>query len=86
MGHAALPGYELTHGSERIGMNARAQTLGYPSMLNSWLRQEGFEVLGAEQILEAPDLEHAVARGAAYYGMVRRGRGVRIRSGASRTY
>ena len=55
-------------------------------VLNRWLRQEGFEVLGAEQILEAPDLEHAVARGAAYYGKARRGSGVRIRSGASRTY
>jgi hypothetical protein len=55
-------------------------------VLNSWLRQEGFDALGAEQILEAPDLEHAVARGAAYYGRARRGRGVRIRSGASRTY
>jgi hypothetical protein len=55
-------------------------------VLNSWLRQEGFSALGAEQILEAPDLEHAVARGAAYYGKARRGRGVRIRSGASRTY
>jgi len=55
-------------------------------VLNSWLRQEGFEALGMEQILEAPDLEHAVARGAAYYGKARRGRGVRIRSGASRTY
>jgi hypothetical protein len=55
-------------------------------VLNSWLRQEGFEPLGTEQILEAPDLEHAVARGAAYYGKARRGRGVRIRSGASRTY
>ena len=55
-------------------------------VLNSWLRQEGFDALGTEQILEAPDLEHAVARGAAYYGKARRGRGVRIRSGASRTY
>ena len=55
-------------------------------VLNSWLRQEEFDALGAEQILEAPDLEHAVARGAAYYGKARRGRGVRIRSGASRTY
>jgi hypothetical protein len=55
-------------------------------VLNRWLRQEGFDALGAEQILEAPDLEHAVARGAAYYGKARRGRGVRIRSGASRTY
>jgi hypothetical protein len=55
-------------------------------VLNSWLRKEGFDALGAEQILEAPDLEHAVARGAAYYGKARLGRGVRIRSGASRTY
>jgi Hsp70 protein len=55
-------------------------------VLNSWLRKEGFDALGAEQILEAPDLEHAVARGATYYGKARRGRGVRIRSGASRSY
>jgi len=55
-------------------------------VLNSWLQQEGFSALGAEQILEATDLEHAVARGAAYYGKARRGQGVRIRSGASRTY
>jgi hypothetical protein len=55
-------------------------------VLNSWLKEEGFDGLGAQQILDAPDLEHAVARGAAYYGKARRGRGVRIRSGASRTY
>jgi hypothetical protein len=55
-------------------------------VLNGWLQQEGFEALGEEQVLEAPDLEHAVARGAAYYGRARRGSGVRIRSGASRTY
>jgi Hsp70 protein len=55
-------------------------------VLNSWLLQEGFDALGSEQILEAPDLEHAVARGAVYYGKARRGHGVRIRSGASRTY
>jgi hypothetical protein len=60
------------------------------AVLNSWLQSEGFEALGAVQILnthdEAADLEHAVARGAAYYGKARRGRGVRIRGGASRTY
>jgi Hsp70 protein len=55
-------------------------------VLNNWLREEGFEPLGPEQILEGPDLEHAVAHGAAYYGKARRGRGMRIRSGASRTY
>jgi hypothetical protein len=55
-------------------------------VLNTWLREEGFEPLGSEQVLEGPDLEHAVARGAAYYGKARRGRGMRIRSGASRAY
>ena len=55
-------------------------------VLNKWLREEGFDPLGSEQILEGPDLEHAVAHGAAYYGKARRGRGMRIRSGASRTY
>jgi Hsp70 protein len=55
-------------------------------VLNGWLRQEGFDALGSEHVLEAADLELAVARGAAYYGRARRGRGVRIRSGASRTY
>jgi len=55
-------------------------------VLNSWLEQEGFDKLGAEQILDAPDLDHAVARGAAYYGKARRGRSVRIRSGAPRAY
>jgi len=55
-------------------------------VLNGWLGAEGFEPLGANQVLEAPDLDHAVARGAAYYGKARRGRGVRIRSGAPRAY
>jgi molecular chaperone DnaK (HSP70) len=55
-------------------------------VMNGWLRQEGFAPLAAEHVLDAPDLEHAVARGAAYYGKARRGRGVRIRSGAARTY
>ncbi len=36
--------------------------------------------------LEAPDLDLAVARGAAYYGQVRRGKGVRIRGGVGRSY
>ena len=53
-------------------------------VLSAWLAQEGFEPLGREQVLDAPDLDHAVARGAAYYGRARHGRGVRIRSGAPR--
>ena len=53
------------------------------AVLNGWLAEEGFEPV---RVLDAPDLDHAVARGAAYYGMARRGRGIRIRSGAARTY
>jgi hypothetical protein len=55
-------------------------------VLDGWLTAEGFPPLGAAGVLEAPDLDHAVARGAAYYGQARRGRGVRIRSGAPRSY
>ncbi|MCX6589990.1 MAG: Hsp70 family protein [Acidobacteria bacterium] len=36
--------------------------------------------------LEGENLMHAVARGAAYYGQARSGRGLRIRGGVSRTY
>jgi molecular chaperone DnaK (HSP70) len=36
--------------------------------------------------LKSSDLDVAVARGAAYYGQVRRGKGVRIRGGVARSY
>ena len=53
------------------------------ALLTDWLREEGFDPV---QVLETPDPDQAVARGAVYYGKARRGQGVRIRSGASRTY
>ena len=56
-------------------------------VLNGWLTREGFAPLDMAHVLDAPDLDHAVARGAACYGRARAsGRGVRIRSGASRSY
>jgi hypothetical protein len=55
-------------------------------VLSGWIQAEGFEPLGPGHVLDASDLDHAVARGAAYYGRARRGRGVRIRSGAPRSY
>ena len=56
-------------------------------VLNTWLARQGFARLDAAHVLDAPDLDHAVARGAAYYGRTRAsGHGVRIRSGASRSY
>jgi len=53
------------------------------SVLDSWLAEEGFPPV---QPLAGEDLMHAVARGAAYYGLARLGRGVRIRGGVPRTY
>ena len=51
--------------------------------LNSWLAEEGMPKV---EVLSGEDLMHAVARGAAYYGLAREGRGVRIRGGVPRTY
>ena len=64
-------------------MKAHALQERIVGVLNGWLRGAGFD---AVTVLDAPDLDHAVARGAAYYGMARHGRGIRIRSGASRSY
>ena len=52
-------------------------------VLDFWLAEEGF---GPVQPLAGEDLMHAVSRGAAYYGLARHGRGVRIRGGVPRTY
>ncbi len=52
-------------------------------VLNEWLQQEG---MSAVRPLTGEDLMHAVARGAAYYGVSRQGKGVRIRGGIPRTY
>jgi hypothetical protein len=51
------------------------------TVLNHWYKSSG-----AMKELISVDLDRAVARGAAYYGMVRRGKGVRIRGGAARVY
>ncbi len=51
--------------------------------VNSWLAGEAAP---AARLLEGADLDLAVARGAAYYGYVRRGQGVRIRGGTARAY
>ena len=53
------------------------------SVLNAWLAAEGRP---AVRVLEGEDLMHAVSRGAAYYGLARQGKGVRIRGGVPRTY
>ena len=53
------------------------------SNVNDWLVTANCPPL---RVLPGEDLDLAVARGAAYYGAVRRGRGLRIRGGTARSY
>ncbi len=55
----------------------------FMGVLNSWAKQAKAESVRS---LAGADLDLAVARGAAYYGLVRRGKGVRIRGGTARAY
>jgi molecular chaperone DnaK (HSP70) len=52
-------------------------------VLNTWADKANSS---AVKVLQSHDLDLAVARGAAYYGMVRRGKGVRIRGGTGQAY
>lgn len=52
----------------------------------AWFNPPGASAAWSPIVLENPRLDLAVARGAAYYGMVRRGEGVRIAAGLARTY
>jgi hypothetical protein len=76
----ACPSHVLFNGGVLNAGLVRERVL---SALNSWLAAEG---LAPARALAGEDLMHAVARGAAYYGLARSGRGVRIRGGVPRTY
>ncbi len=52
-------------------------------VLNSWLIAENSP---EARLLAGADLDLAVARGAAYYGFVRKGKGVRIKGGTAAAY
>lgn len=52
-------------------------------VLNDWLKSDN---AGEARLLSGADLDLAVARGAAYYGYVRKGKGVRIRGGTAAAY
>ena len=52
-------------------------------VINGWLTGEGAQ---PARLLDGANLDLAVARGAAYYGHVRQGRGVRIRGGTAQSY
>jgi hypothetical protein len=53
------------------------------SILNNWLQAEQAPMA---RLLAGADLDLAVARGAAYYGFVRQGNGVRIKGGTAAAY
>jgi hypothetical protein len=53
------------------------------AVMNGWAKATGGP---AVKVLPGGDLDLGVARGAAYYGLVRRGKGVRIRGGTARAY
>jgi molecular chaperone DnaK (HSP70) len=53
------------------------------STINGWLEADGAK---EARVLAGADLDLAVARGAAMYGLARRGRGLRIRGGTARAY
>jgi hypothetical protein len=79
-------GKKKTHGPSALLFNGgvfKAEPLRERvlTILNKWQK-------GASPIKElaSADLDRAVARGAAYYGLVRRGKGVRIRGGTARVY
>ncbi len=75
-GGFAAPTHVLFNGGVLRAGLIRDRVVG---VLNSWL-EKPIRVLAGE------DLMHAVSRGAAWYGLARRGRGVRIRGGVPRTY
>ncbi len=52
-------------------------------VLDRWLLADGGKPV---RVLENADPDLAVSHGAAYYGAVRKGRGIRIRGGAARAY
>lgn len=76
-GAVAFPSAVLFNGGVMKATALRQQVL---ELLHSW------QADGNLRELPAVDLDLAVALGATYYGLARKGRGIRIRAGTSRTY
>jgi hypothetical protein len=76
----ACPTHVLFNGGVLHATFVRERIL---EVLNNWLADEGFKPVAS---LSGEDLMHAVARGSAYYGRARQGKGVRIRGGIARSY
>jgi hypothetical protein len=75
---AAQPAVVLFNGGVFKANPLRERTL---TVLGQWINPKA----GVRELQRA-DLDRAVAGGAAYYGLVRRGKGIRIRGGAARAY
>jgi hypothetical protein len=74
-----LPSVVLFNGGVMKSAVIRERVL---AVLRHWGMESGREL----RELAASDLELAVARGGAYYGLARHGRGIRIRGGVARSY
>ncbi|MFZ5830165.1 MAG: molecular chaperone DnaK, partial [Planctomycetota bacterium] len=77
----ARPDIVLFNGGVFESAAIRARLLG---VIGQWFAEDGKP--WSPVVLDNDRLDLAVARGAAYYGMVRRGEGVRIAAGLARTY
>jgi len=86
---------EPTRGSDQAVALPTALLFNGGVMAAEGIRDRVAEVLGdwskeagalAPRVLAGTDLAHAVARGAAWYGRARRGKGIRIRGGTARAY
>ncbi len=77
---ASIPGAILFNGGVFKGDVLRTRML---NVLGSWAKSAKTD---PTRDLPGADLDLAVARGAAYYGLVKRGKGVRIRGGTARAY
>lgn len=76
----ALPTCVLFNGGVLKAPRVQARLV---EVLNDWISQHQGASL---RVLEGSDLDLAVARGAAYYGYVRQGAGIRIRGGSAMAY
>jgi molecular chaperone DnaK (HSP70) len=74
--HAAKPTHVLFNGGVLRAKLVRERIL---ELMNVWLARPVTPLVSG-------DLMHAVARGAAYYGLARQGKGVRVRGGVPRSY
>ncbi len=79
----ARPDIVLLNGGLFLSTAIRDRVL---DSLSGWFSDPAAGVPWRPVLLENERLDLAVARGAAYYGMVRRGQGVRIAAGLARTY